>query len=162
MKNTMKIPTRDWFWPAAVIGLILFGMTMTFGLLFASRVDGGPEVIPDYYDKAVAWDEAAAARAASDSLGWTARVERTAEGTLRLVLLNQDGEPVTGARGTLTLTRPHQANFSEVVPFRVDASGIASDLPVTARGSGLWDVRIEARRGDDRFVHILRREWNLP
>ncbi len=158
----MKTPTTDWTWPAAIIGLILFGMTMTFGLLFASRVDGGPEVIPGYYDKAVAWDEIAATRAASRALGWTVDVEHAENSTLQLELLDRNGEPVPDAQGTLTLTRPHEATFSEVIPFRVDASGTATDLTVSAHGAGLWDVRIDAMRGSDRFIHELRREWSLP
>lgn len=158
----MKTPTKDWTWPAAIIGLILFGMTMTFGLLFASRVDGGPEVIPDYYDKAVAWDKAAATRTASNALGWTAEVEHVETGRLSVGLRDASGKPITGIDGRITLTRPHLAAFSEVIPFRVDTTRADVNLPVTARGSGLWDVRIEANRNGERFLHVLRREWSLP
>jgi len=160
--TVMKKHTADWVWPGAVIGLILLGMTMTFGILYASRVDGGPEVIPDYYDRAVVWDDMAAERAASEALGWTASIERPDEGQLRLTVRNADGEPISGVHGTVTLMRPHRAAAVEVIPFRVDASNSAVDIPVTAHGSGLWDVHIEARRGKDRYVDIFRREWRLP
>lgn len=56
-----------WIWPVAVTGLIILGMGWTFGLLYFSRVDGGPRVIEDYYDKAVRWD-ALREEAAADSL----------------------------------------------------------------------------------------------
>ena len=57
-----------WVWPVAVIGLIVLGMGWTFSLLYFSRLDGGPRVIEDYYDKAVRWD-ALRAEAGADSLG---------------------------------------------------------------------------------------------
>ena len=59
--------SASWIWPVAVTGLIILGMGWTFGLLYFSRVDGGPRVIEDYYDKAVRWD-ALRAEAAADSL----------------------------------------------------------------------------------------------
>jgi hypothetical protein len=59
--------SASWIWPVAVTGLIILGMGWTFGLLYFSRVDGGPRVIEDYYDKAVRWD-ALRAEATADSL----------------------------------------------------------------------------------------------
>jgi nitrogen fixation protein FixH len=155
-------------WPSAVIGLILLGMTSTFGVLLASRSDGGPQVIHQYYQQAVAWDSTAAVRQATRDLGWTLDVTlaRT-DGRSELVvgIVDRDGRPVTGLSGELRLRRPQTAGVLErlrLEPVRTaNSPGMLRAIP-TASGSGLWDVEVDVRTGDTRFVGTVRRDWQLP
>ena len=162
----MTLHRSDLVWPAAVIGLILLGMGTTFGMLFASRVDGGPQVIEAYYEKAVAWDSTASVRASSEALGWTAAVslEQTAGGTSTIVvsLVDANGEPVSGASGTASLSRPQRAGILETAELTPGPEAGAYLFTVQSTGTGLFDVAIDMRRGDDRFVRTVRSEWHMP
>ncbi len=161
-------------WPMAVVGLILLGMTSTFGVLIASRSDGGPQVIKQYYQQAVAWDSTAAVRQASLDLGWTLDVSRSRkDGQTELLvrIVDRDGHPVPGLSGELRLSRPQSTGVLERLPLLPEsAHGDAGhDTPPpalraipTASGRGLWDVEVDVRSGDTRFVGTVRRDWQLP
>ncbi len=161
-------------WPMAVVGLILLGMTSTFGVLIASRSDGGPQVIKQYYQQAVAWDSTAAVRQASLDLGWTLDVSRSRkDGQTELLvrIVDRDGHPVPGLSGELRLSRPQSTGVLERLPLLPEAAhgdaGHDTPLPAlraipTASGRGLWDVEVDVRSGDTRFVGTVRRDWQLP
>lgn len=162
----MNMRRSDLVWPAAVIGLILLGMGTTFGMLFASRVDGGPQVIEAYYEKAVAWDSTAAVRASSLALGWTASValQHTIGGASTIVVTLEDasGEPVSGASGTASLSRPQRAGILETAQLKPGPDAGSYVFAPSATGTGLFDVAIDMTRDDDRFVRTIRSEWHMP
>jgi len=64
---------RGRWWPWAVVALIALMALMMGVLMWSATGDPTHVVVPDYYDKAVRWDETAARREASARLGW--RVE---------------------------------------------------------------------------------------
>lgn len=162
----MTTSRSDLIWPGAVVGLILLGMATTFGMLFASRVDGGPEVIEAYYDKAVAWDSTAAVRAASDDLGWHASVSLvTDQGTTPRMVLSvrdADGQPVEGLTGSAILSRPQRAVPLETLNLAAGDAPGAYVSTLTVHGTGLFDIALDLSRDDDRFVRTIRAEWHLP
>lgn len=156
----------DILWPTAVVGLILLGMVSTFGVLIASRSDGGPAVLDNYYKRAVAWDSTAALRQASLDMKWKTDLLLTtkADGSPRVLLAVTDstGLPVEGLTGTISFSRPQTAGIREQLTLSrgVDSGTWYVDPSVT--GSGLWDVGLELRRGPVLFVHTVRKEWHLP
>lgn len=158
-------------WPGAVIGLIVLGMVSTFGVLIASRSDGGPQVVDRYYQQAVAWDSTAALRQASRDLGWTVDVTRmVVDGrtALDVRVTDRDGHAVTGLTGALLLRRPQSAGVLERLPLALGAPATSTNPATPLRafpsvsGRGLWDVDVELQRGKTRFVGSVRREWRLP
>lgn len=149
-------------WPAFVIALLLLGIGSAFEALFAARSDGGAQIVEDYYDAALDFDETRAARAASDALGWTAAVSVGAcEGGLcpvEVTVRDRDGAPVEGLSGVVRASRPQEATAAARLPLSSsEAPGVYRQLmPVSA--DGLWDFALDAQRGDDRFITTVRRE----
>ncbi len=152
-------------WPLFVVLLMLTGIGTTFALLFASKSDGGAQVVENYYQKATTWDTYASERAASAALGWKAEVSVLPPddaSTLRpveVLFQDRDGAPLTGLTGIIRALRPQQARAVAEVPLApaADKPG-AYRMLMPVYGAGLWDFEIAARRDTLLFQTTLRRE----
>ena len=152
-----KIPPNI-FWPAFIFGLLGIAITASFTILFFAKSDGGPQVVPDYYQRSVEYDDHYRARQASIELGWQANIDLNGERG-ELHLSNGDGEPIEGVEGTLTFYRPSLAEpvATTDIAEATDEPGLYTfDHP--AREAGYWDVALELERGDDAFIDTIRKE----
>lgn len=135
-------------WIVFVVGLLVAN-AVAMGWLVAESGDPSPRVLPDYYRKAVAWDDVAAARGASAALGWTATV-RLGDG-LEVELRDRDGAPVPGAAVEATIR--HQSRADHVLRASpVEAAPGRYAAVVGLARPGLHVVELSAVRGTDRFV----------
>jgi nitrogen fixation protein FixH len=155
---------KGWIWPLMIVAALLFTVGANVVMLSAASGDANGSVVePEYYRKAVEWDRTMARRAESERLGWRAAVamgalagERAeAARTVRVVLTDSTGAVVRGADVTVTMIH----NLDAATPVRgalvAAADGAyASALPALRRG--LWEVRVDARRGTERFHVTLR------
>ncbi len=153
---------RGWQWPL-LIGLALaFTVGVNVAMLFAAGADpNGTVVEADYYRKAVEWDRTMARRAASDALGWraTGRIGAIAAGSREVALTLQDaaGAPLVGAEVGATLIHNREAAAPVSVPLVEQGNGrYVAMAPLWHRG--MWEVRIVARRGAERFETSQRVE----
>jgi nitrogen fixation protein FixH len=134
-------------WPAAIIGLLLLSVTTTLAIVWASQSDGGAQVVDNYYRRSVAWDSIAAARDASEHLGWTTTIEMgsSVESGYGIVTASDgDGAALIGLVGSVSVTRPQSsANFGnfELTEMEGDPGRYHFDFPFSDRG--LWDVEIQ-------------------
>lgn len=147
-------------WPAFVIALLLLGIGSAFEALFAARSDGGAQIVENYYDEALGYDETRAAQAASDALGWGAAVSVEAcEGGLcpvEVVVRDRDGAPVDGLVGVVRASRPQDATAAARLPLApTETPGVYRQMMPIAQ-AGLWDFAIDAQRGGDRFLTTVR------
>ena len=146
----------DIFWPGFIISLLTIAITASFTILFFAQSGDGPQVIPDYYERSVSFDDVYQARQASRALGWSVDVELHASHG-ELVVEDADGAPVDGAVGALTYFRP---SLAEPVAT-VDLIEV-SDAPGTYHFesvddlAGSWNLDIALERGDDQFLTRLR------
>ncbi len=92
---------RARFWPMLVVLMLLSHVTlMMVAVRYATGGSQGEHaIVPDYYDKALAWDQTRATQSASDALRWRATLSTTqgasaSQRTLSLTLLDADGQPV--------------------------------------------------------------------
>ncbi len=149
-------------WPAFIILLLLGGIGSTFAALYASKIDGGPRVVDDYYRKAANWEQTMAARKASERLGWraTAAAEAAGAGGARrvtLTVVDSAGAPVAGLRGAATLYRPQSpAPLAEQPLAEVAPGRYLFTAPMPERG--LWDIELKAQRGDTTYAARVRTE----
>ncbi|MBX3134125.1 MAG: FixH family protein [Gemmatimonadaceae bacterium] len=146
---------RGWQWPVLVTLALAFTVGVNVVMLFASSRDpNGTVVEPDYYRKAVEWDRTMARRAASAALGWSAEASLGASAEagreLRVTLADRDGVPIADADVHVTLIHNREASTPLQVQLAALGAGAYSAPAVAARG-GLWEVRITARRGSERF-----------
>lgn len=153
---------RGWQWPLLVVAALFFTVGVNVVMLFAAKADpNGTVVEPDYYRKAVEWDRTMARQAASARLGWVAEAAFdavSAEGrTLRVSLSDTAGSPVTGSDVVVTLIHNSAAAEHRDGHLLEAEPGVYRGT-VVAPQAGRWEIRIEARRGEERFSHIAHVE----
>lgn len=135
-------------YPAMIFGLLGMTLVVNIILVVAVRSDGGAQIMEDYYEKSVHWDEQAAIRQESDKLGWTLTVDLPREAPGEVRVTNADGLPVTGLSATLRLRRPHLAE--DVA--QVDLTAVGGQPGVyrfehPSAHAGLWDFVVEGEFG---------------
>lgn len=121
-------------WILAIVGLLGGNMIAMVVLITASH-DGGSQVIPGYYDKAVHYDDAIDQAARDDRLGWPVRASVAGE----LIVIT--GAP---AGSEVRITGYPRAHANRTFAL----SGAQVPLPV----HGVLDLTITVDRGADHFV----------
>lgn len=149
-------------WPVAIIGVLAVTVVANLAILRVASGPGASALEPDAYARAVAWDSTAAVRAASATLGWTASatISAAARGgaRVRVVLVDRAGRPIDGA--IVRVEAIHNREMRRVrgtLPAAASAEGAYEEaLPLVRRG--MWELRLDASRGNERFVASLRAE----
>lgn len=159
-----RSPTPRWrvfLMPGVVCGLLGGHVVFVAIAITLATGDRSFAVVPDYYQKAVDWDQRRDELAASDELGW--RVELRPSGTvdalgqrnLALAVHDAAGQPVAGAAVTVEFFHHARAKdfrdieLSEVVPGQYAA---AAQMPLAGR----WQFDIVIERGEQRYVATLQ------
>ncbi|MFW5973596.1 MAG: FixH family protein, partial [Bacteroidota bacterium] len=124
----------------------------------AANSGGGAQVVDDYYDRALAWNDEMVGRALVEALGWTVDVEVGDPGDtgLRMVgltVVDSTGQGISGLQGSIRIYRPHLTNALAEIPLSPkegDAGQYAQYLPMPA--AGLYDLELRARVSDQAFT----------
>ena len=125
-------PTTKWI--VAIVGL-LGGNMIAMGVLIAASHDGGSQVIPAYYDKAVHYDDQIDQAARNARLGWPISAS-----------IDRDALVITGAPAGAEI---HVTGYARAHADRVFAlAGPRAPLPA----HGVLDLTITVDRGGDHFV----------
>jgi len=154
-----SLASRLWPW---VPGLLLTALIGTQLWVLSSVLDDPSFATEqDYYRKAVSWDAHMEQTRRSRALGWhaRARVENPEPGQARLEveLVDAQGRGISGAQlnavafANTRAAQPRELGLGEAAPGRYRAE-LGRARP------GLWEVRLEATRGDDRYETKLRFE----
>ena len=152
-------PRRTYLWPTIIIGLLATHATLMIITVFVASSDRSFAVEPDYYQKAVNWDDISRQRVANDELGWSLQWDMSstkstvagANGELKCRLVNRLGVALDGAKVAVELF-PHAKaeNHQQVALERV------GDGWYTGRANfsvpGLWELRAVVQRGPDSFT----------
>jgi nitrogen fixation protein FixH len=165
---------RAWLWPVGLTALLLGSVAICVITAVVATRDPSFALEPEYYQQAVEWDQSVAARRDSAALGWSAAAAVSAPGvpgqfrTLTVRLTDGAGRPVAADR--VEVSAFHHARRGEAFSL---AFGTGDRPPATGAGSvvaaepgrwvwslgparaGVWQVRIDARSGADRFLATL-------
>lgn len=154
-----KSSRHFWAWvPVLLLGSMLAGL----GVLTAIAVDDPHFALePNYYDKAVRWDEARAAARRSSETGLTIELapllESSGVAEIQLELRDRDDQLVPGALVEVEAFPNAYASRIERVTLREVAPGrYTGELRRAVHG--LWELRVRATSGDARFQQVLRRD----
>lgn len=150
---------RGWLWPIGLAALLVVSAGVNVVFMIIANRDPSFAVEPDYYRKALAWDETMAQEARNRALGWAldVRAEPASQrGRLRLVIRLADsaGSALDGA--AVTVEALHGARAADVLTGTLAPAGpglYAAEMPL--RRAGLWELRFRAARGDDVFTRRL-------
>jgi nitrogen fixation protein FixH len=150
---------QGWHWPVIVVALLMVGVGANVGLMLVAAGDASFAVEPDYYQKALRWDETMAQETRNAALGWSvvAAFEPAARpGEVKLTARVNDrmGRAIEGAR--VLVETFHSARASHVLAAALvpEAAGrYAATLPLGR--PGIWEVRLRVERGDQVFTRTL-------
>lgn len=155
-------------WPIGITVLLLATVASNVGVIMLVNDDPSFAIEPDYYRKAVSWDSTQAVARASDALHWT--VQSTAmpvsDGShvLRVRILDAQGRGVDRADVRGELLYVARANDVQSLRFVAgkDADTGTYEAPVIMTNVGLWELRLSADRGAERFREIVRLDTSAP
>ncbi len=141
---------RQLLWPGIVLALLGAQMLLMLVMVYMATSDRSFAVEPDYYKKALHWDESAAEGRSSRQLGWSVRIEvGDAADVLKrrdvtCTLLDAAGEPLSGATVEV-IAFPHaRGQERTLVKFAEIGGGLyAASMPIPR--SGLWEFRVTAQ-----------------
>lgn len=147
-------------WGALVVGMLSLQVILGVVAVVLATSDQSAAVIPDYYNKALAWDEQRAQREASRSLNWQLEFVETDYGTmgsgLQINIRDADQQPIPIASGTVQLYRHARAAEVLVAPIAKAEDGIV-EVAGCFPHHGLWQVEIDVHdRDGNRFVESRR------
>jgi len=155
---------RLWAWAPGVLLAGLLGTQLT--VLHSVLDDPSFALEPDYYRKAVAWDAQRELERQSQALGWHAAISaqptpQAQPGSqprgleLQLSLRDARGEPLRGAAVRVAaFANARAARVLEAALLETAPGTYTAELP--SRVLGLWEFRMQATRGADRFGEVLR------
>ena len=147
--------------PVALLGSMFAGWGVMVGLALD---DPAFAVEPDYYDKAVHFDEHQAQLRESRELGWKLEVAPRfdAKGAfVEVTLTDREHDAIDGA--TVEATAFHNARSSQWrrLTFRSDGRGRYSHRLVSWR-PGLWELRFDVQKSGQRFLQVTRLSLEAP
>jgi hypothetical protein len=162
---TLLRTVSEYRWPIYLGGLLAMSVVACGVLVWVATRPDSPRPIKGYYEAARAWDADEAVEEASRQLGWTVRYELPSDiphfpGMPRPVdvrVADRDGKGVSGLAGRLIAIRPSDS--------RLNQAGDLTELPqeagryrtlVIIDKPGTWELRIDTRQQDLRFVHAAR------
>ena len=140
-------------WIVAVIGLLALNVTVCAVTVVAATKDPVASAVePDYYQRAVEWDQTRAAWPPPDRVGWSLRAEQTADGRVVFDLGLTDH---TGAAGRLEARHAGDTLETVSAPLAVRPDGRlvwnAADV-----SPGMWTVTLWIERDGVRATDTLR------
>lgn len=158
---------RRWLWPGIVFAMIGAQMLIVVVYVVIALGDRSFAIEPDYYQKALHWDDHVAQGRANQSLGWTIALEiaaqETAAGQRRVTVVVKDRQGVAVEAARVELAAFHHARAEDRLSAVLEPAGdglYAVDLRL--RRSGLWEFRFVIRRGTDVFTGVEVREVAVP
>lgn len=156
---------RKYRWPIYLSGLLGMPIVANGVLVYVATRPDTPRPEAGYYEASLRWDADQAVEDASRQLGWTVRYELPegvphVPGAPRPVdvrVLTREGEGVGGLTGRLLALRPADPRLNQqgtlvALPERPGSyrTLVRLDQP------GAWELRLDATRGAQRFVHGAR------
>jgi nitrogen fixation protein FixH len=152
------VRSRGWYWPVGLAALLVGSAGANIALVVITSRDASFAVEPDYYAKALAWDETMAQQARNEALGWSLglRVEPTGKRgrvTVAVGLSDGAGAPLPGAR--IAIEALHNARASRVLTAVLEPRGLGYAAMMPLARPGLWEFRVRVTRGPDVFTATL-------
>lgn len=130
-------------WLLAIAGLLV-GNAIAMIVLTVVANDGETQVIAQYYDKAVHFDDQLASEASSRALGWHAEVA-IVDGAIEVAVADRAGDAIGDAR--VRVTGYQRAHAAEPV-----------DVELAASGGGLYRGSVMTRRGWHDLTVVAERD----
>ena len=153
--------SRGWYWPVGLAALLVASAGANIALLVITSRDASFAVEPNYYAKALAWDESMAQQARNEALGWSLGLRVDPMGVRRLMtvtvrLADRSGAPIEGAQ--VAVEAFHNARASRILSAALEPRGQGYAAVMPLERPGLWEFRLRVTRGPEAFVATVTRD----
>jgi len=144
------------FWPAVIAGALALHVVAMAVMVYIATSNESYAVEPDYYAKALAWDERRAQERHNAELGWrldfaVVPADPGADPVLRASLVDADGAPVTGAR--VAVEAFANVRRDDVLTATLAPSPDGYEIAMPMHGNGRWEFRFEVTRKNELFTY---------
>ena len=148
-------------WPGMVFVLLGMNACIVGVTLFLAHSDPSFAAEPDYYQKALTWDETARQVQTNTALGWRVetrwKASANARQTVEFIVRDTAGTPIAGASlGVEAFASLRPRERFQLTPVEIEPGVYQSALPTGPRG--LWEFRIRAQHATDIFTASLESE----
>ena len=150
-------------WPTVIAGALTLHVVGSLVMAYFATSDVSFAVEPDYYRKALAWDDKRAQDRHNTELGWQLKftVAPAAPGhdpRVRVDLLAADGSPLNHARVSLVAFFNARADERLTIDLTAVDDHYETTLPMGK--DGRWEFRFTVTRGDEMFTYTdTRHVW---
>ncbi|MCC6428945.1 MAG: FixH family protein [Phycisphaerales bacterium] len=150
---------RFFAWPMPVFLLIGLNVAIVAITIYAAASDPATATEPDYYAKALRFDQVIRQRETNSRLAWllTPAFEGSPTGasvSLRIHLADQAGKPIPDALITsVCFANTRSAERQELTLSPIASSPGDYTAPIRITRPGLWQLRMSVLRGPDTFTH---------
>jgi nitrogen fixation protein FixH len=143
-------------WPYVIAGALALHVVGSLVMVYFATSNDTYAVEPDYYQKALNWDDRRAQDRLNARLGWT--LEFTVEPAnvggdpiLHVAIIDGAGDPLADA--VVTVETFANARRDDILTATIAAtdSGYQTALPM--RRNGLWEFRFTVTQGRDTFTY---------
>ncbi len=150
-KSVKKVFPLGNRWPWIIVGMLVFHASIILGTIAVVSARHDLYVEPDYYAKAIDWDNQRAMREMAETMGWTIGLkvqevpsDSTARQTIQVSIHDRDGQPIDGALIEAEVVHPAHANDRiHLVLLGVSDGqyqrGVKMNIP------GFWQVNLAIR-----------------
>jgi nitrogen fixation protein FixH len=149
---------REHGWPAAICTILGITVALNVWVMRVANDDPSMVVEPNYYARAIRWDDEMAQARRNAALAWTVTPTLGAtdagRAELRVSVRDAHGAPIDGAAVTLeafAILRSGDVVHATLAP---DGDGYRTSVPMRTRGR--WELRFTVVRGGDRFTAVQR------
>lgn len=147
--------------PGIVFALLGTNVCIVGATVYLANSDRSFAVVPDYYQKALAWNQTASQRDRNRLLAWSVDVAVGAPGvrgrTVSARVADRDGKAIE--RGKVELIAFHDARAGEQFSATLteNSPGVyGASMPLERAGS--WEFRVRVVRGPDVFTAEMQRD----
>lgn len=142
-------------WLALVVGLILMNAGIVSTTVYFAATDRSKGIEPDYYARALNYDEVIRQREDNRRLGWSSTIALHADtdgrrALLRVSLFDRDHKFISGARLSAVAFASLRSADRYTLRLAEDQQSYTAFVPLTAKGQ--WRVEITATFGTAKFT----------
>lgn len=150
------------FWSIFILALMAINLLVALVAIVIALGDPSFQPVPSYGENAVDWETQKRLQVKSDSLGWTAIVERSSQRNgIRVTITDQVGNPVTGLSGNIQAYHFTRAGESVTIPTiesKTEPGLYIADFD--ASKDGRWQVTLRLMRDQgEQFFWDHDVEW---
>ncbi|MBL8763319.1 MAG: FixH family protein [Phycisphaerae bacterium] len=151
-------PSSGRLWPVLILMLIGMNASIVGATVYFALSDGSVATEPEYYAKALRFEETIRQRERSAELGWIARptvrwLDNGRAARLVVTLSDREGRAINGAR--VTAVAFANVRSGERQPLNLGPTDLGAgeyEAPIRIDRPGLWHIRIGAEHEGSSFV----------